>query len=107
MTRHHSIAAIAGDGIGPEVLPVALASLHLVARRYDFTLDVTDYDWGSAYHHRHGTMMPADGLERLARHDAIFLGAVGDPSIPDTETLWGLLIPIRRTFDQYVNLRPV
>src|SRR5262245_60875371 len=52
-------------------------------------------------------MMPADGLDALARHDAIFLGAVGDPSIPDTETLWGLLIPIRRAFDQYINLRPV
>jgi tartrate dehydrogenase/decarboxylase/D-malate dehydrogenase len=107
MTRRHSVAAIAGDGIGPEVLPAALGSLHLVAQRYGFALDVTDYDWGSAYHHRHGTMMPADGLDRLARHDAIFLGAVGDPSIPDTETLWGLLIPIRRTFDQYINLRPV
>ncbi|HEX5121214.1 MAG TPA: tartrate dehydrogenase [Pseudonocardiaceae bacterium] len=103
----YSVAAIAGDGIGQEVVPVALRSLGLVADRFGFTLDVTDYDWGSDHHHRHGRMMPVDGFDRLAGHDAIFLGAVGDPSIPDTETLWGLLIPIRRTFDQYINLRPV
>ncbi|HEX3593062.1 MAG TPA: tartrate dehydrogenase [Pseudonocardiaceae bacterium] len=103
----YSIAVIAGDGIGPEVVPAALGSLHLAAERFGFTLEVTEYDWGSDHHHRHGRMMPADGLERLAGHDAIFLGAVGDPSIPDVETLWGLLIPIRRTFDQYINLRPV
>jgi tartrate dehydrogenase/decarboxylase/D-malate dehydrogenase len=103
----YSVATIAGDGIGPEVVPAALQSLHVVAERHGFSLDVTDYDWGSDYYHRHGRMMPVDGLDQLARYDAIFLGAVGDPSIPDTETLWGLLIPIRRTFDQYINLRPV
>ncbi len=103
----YSVATIAGDGIGPEVVPAALGSLHVVAEKHGFTLDVTDYDWGSEYYHRHGRMMPVDGLDQLAGYDAIFLGAVGDPSIPDTETLWGLLIPIRRTFDQYINLRPV
>jgi tartrate dehydrogenase/decarboxylase/D-malate dehydrogenase len=106
MTRY-SIAVIAGDGIGPEVVPAALGSLRIAAERHGFELDVTEYDWGSAYYHRHGRMMPTDGLDRLAGHDAIFLGAVGDPSIPDVDTLWGLLIPIRRSFDQYVNLRPV
>jgi tartrate dehydrogenase/decarboxylase/D-malate dehydrogenase len=103
----YSIAVVAGDGIGPEVVPAALSTLHLVAARHGFTLEGTEFDWGSAHYHRHGAMMPADGLDRLARHEAIFLGAVGDPTIPDTETLWGLLIPIRRTFDQYINLRPV
>jgi tartrate dehydrogenase/decarboxylase / D-malate dehydrogenase len=106
-SRSHSVAVIAGDGIGLEVVPAALSTLELVAARHGFRLDLTEYDWGSAHHHRHGRMMPADGLTKLARHEAIFLGAVGDPAIPDTETLWGLLIPIRRTFDQYINLRPV
>ncbi|HEX3792527.1 MAG TPA: tartrate dehydrogenase [Pseudonocardiaceae bacterium] len=106
-SRRYSIAVIAGDGIGLEVVPAALSSLRVVAARHDFELAVTEYPWGSAYFHAHGSMMPADGLDQLAGHEAIFLGAVGDPAIPDTETLWGLLIPIRRTFDQYINLRPV
>lgn len=105
--RRYSVAVIAGDGIGQEVVPAALTSLRAVAARHEFTLDEREYPWGSAYFRAHGAMMPTDGLDRLARHDAIFLGAVGDPEIADTETLWGLLIPIRRTFDQYVNLRPV
>jgi tartrate dehydrogenase/decarboxylase/D-malate dehydrogenase len=107
MSTRYSVAVIAGDGIGPEVVPAALRALHAAAAKFDFTLDVTEYDWGSAHYHRHGRMMPVDGLDRLARHDAIFLGAVGDPTIPDVDTLWGLLIPIRRGFDQYINLRPV
>jgi tartrate dehydrogenase/decarboxylase/D-malate dehydrogenase len=107
MTTRYPIAVIAGDGIGLEVVPAALSSLRAVAARHDFELAVTEYPWGSAHFREHGAMMPADGLTRLAEHEAIFLGAVGDPEIPDTETLWGLLIPIRRQFDQYINLRPV
>jgi len=106
-TRHHKIAVIAGDGIGLEVVPAALSALRLVAGRHDFVLDETELPWGSDFFRAHGSMMPTDGLEELAKHDAIFFGAVGDPEIPDTETLWGLLIPIRRVFDQYINLRPV
>ncbi|WP_326834431.1 tartrate dehydrogenase [Amycolatopsis rhabdoformis] len=105
--RRYDIAVIAGDGIGLEVVPAALRCLELVALRHEFTLDLTEYPWGSAYFQAHGAMMPTTGLDELAKHDAIFLGAVGVPEIPDVETLWGLLIPIRRTFDQYINLRPV
>jgi tartrate dehydrogenase/decarboxylase/D-malate dehydrogenase len=88
-------------------MPAALSTLALIAHRHGFELDLTELPWGSDYFRAHGSMMPSDGLDRLAEHDAIFLGAVGDPGISDTETLWGLLIPIRRAFDQYINLRPV
>jgi tartrate dehydrogenase/decarboxylase / D-malate dehydrogenase len=100
------IAVIPGDGIGQEVVPAAIACIDVLAELYSLELEWDEVDWGSDYYRRHGRMMPVDGLERLAGHDAIFLGAVGDPEIADTETLWGLLIPIRRTFEQYVNLRP-
>ncbi|MET7402880.1 tartrate dehydrogenase [Dactylosporangium sp. NPDC005572] len=103
----HRIAVIAGDGIGQEVVPAAIECLDAVAARHDIVLDWHDLDWGSEYYRSHGRMMPLDGLDRLAGHDAIFLGAVGVPDIPDVDTLWGLLIPIRRQFEQYVNLRPV
>lgn len=107
MTTRHTIATIAGDGIGQEVVPAAVRALDAVADIFDIELAWTDLDWGSDHFRRHGQMMPADGLDQLAGHDAIFLGAVGAPDISDAETLWGLLIPIRRTFMQYVNLRPV
>jgi tartrate dehydrogenase/decarboxylase/D-malate dehydrogenase len=71
------------------------------------TLDCTEFDWGCGYYEKHGRMMPEDGIGRLADFDAIFLGAVGWPTVPDHVSLWGLLIPIRRRFEQYVNLRPV
>jgi tartrate dehydrogenase/decarboxylase / D-malate dehydrogenase len=106
-SRTHRIAVLAGDGIGLEVVPAALTSLRLLAARHEFILEETELEWGSDYYREHGSMMPVDGLEQIAEHDAIFLGAVGDPEIADVETLWGLLIPIRRTFDQYINLRPV
>ncbi|MEV6816431.1 tartrate dehydrogenase, partial [Micromonospora sp. NPDC051296] len=102
----YTVACLPGDGIGLEVLPAAVTCLDLVAAQHSFRFDWHDLPWGSDHYHRHGRMMPVDGLEQLAPHDAIFLGAVGVPEIPDTETLWGLLIPIRRTFDQYINLRP-
>ncbi|MCS5732518.1 tartrate dehydrogenase [Herbiconiux daphne] len=100
------IAVIAGDGIGLEVVPAAIRCIDAVREVHGVELEWRELDWGSDYYRANGRMMPADGLDLLARHDAIFLGAVGDPSIPDTETLWGLLIPIRRRFEQYVNLRP-
>ncbi len=101
-----SIAAIPGDGIGTEIVPAAVPVVARAAERHGATLRFTDYDWGSDHFRRTGAMMPEDGLDQLAGHDAIFFGAVGDPEIPDVQTLWGLLIPMRRTFDQYVNLRP-
>jgi tartrate dehydrogenase/decarboxylase/D-malate dehydrogenase len=104
---NHSIAVIAGDGIGKEVVPAAIACLERIAELHSLNLEFTFFDWGSDYYGRHGRMMPVDGLEQLANHEAIFLGAVGSPEVPDTESLWGLLIPIRREFQQYINLRPV
>lgn len=101
------IAVIAGDGIGLEVVPAAIECLDRIASVHGLSLRWNHLDWGSDYFRAHGRMLPVDGLDTLAEHDAIFLGAVGVPDIADVETLWGLLIPIRRTFDQYVNLRPV
>jgi tartrate dehydrogenase/decarboxylase / D-malate dehydrogenase len=105
--RTYRIAAIPGDGIGPEVLSAARDVLDSVGRDHGFRIEWTDYDWGCERYHRAGAMMSADGLDRLADSDAIYLGAVGYPDVPDHVSLWGLLIPIRRTFAQYVNLRPI
>jgi tartrate dehydrogenase/decarboxylase/D-malate dehydrogenase len=106
MTTHH-IAVIPGDGIGREVTPAALEVLDAVGARHGVTFRRTEYDWSCERYLREGAMMPEDGLERLRESDAVFLGAVGAPGVPDHVSLWGLLIPIRRAFRQYVNLRPV
>lgn len=105
--RAHRVAVLAGDGIGLEVVPPAMRCIDVLAERHGFGMRWDTYDWGSDHFRAHGRMMPSDALETLAPYEAIFLGAVGDPEIPDVETLWGMLIPIRRTFDQYVNLRPI
>ena len=107
MSDPHRIAVIPGDGIGLEVVPAAQRVLELVGQRHGFSFAWTAFDWSCEHYTRTGRMMPADGLERLAGFDAIFLGAVGCPGVPDHVSLWGLLIPMRRTFAQYVNLRPV
>uniref|UniRef100_A0AAU2K0G1 D-malate dehydrogenase (decarboxylating) n=1 Tax=Streptomyces sp. NBC_00049 TaxID=2903617 RepID=A0AAU2K0G1_9ACTN len=104
---NHSIALIPGDGIGNEVLPAAREILEAVGRRHALTFTYEQFDWSCERHLRLGSMMPEDGLEQLRRHDAILLGAVGYPGVPDHVSLWGLLIPIRRAFGQYVNLRPI
>jgi tartrate dehydrogenase/decarboxylase/D-malate dehydrogenase len=103
----HTISVLAGDGIGLEVMPVAIEVLDAATRDHDVELVWQTQDWGSDYHFAHGRMMPSDAIETMAATDAIFLGAVGHPDVSDVETLWGMLIPIRRAFDQYVNLRPV
>ncbi|MGW4398046.1 tartrate dehydrogenase [Amycolatopsis nivea] len=103
----HEIAAIPGDGIGREVVEPVIEILDQAASHWDFGLSWTLLPWSCEHYARHGSMMPADGLDQLRPADAIFLGAVGDPAVPDHVSLWGLLIPIRRAFDQYVNLRPV
>jgi len=105
--RRHLVDVIAGDGIGQEVVPAAIRCLDAAGARHGFEIAWRDHDWGSDRYRAEGAMMPPDGLEQLADSDAIFLGAVGAPGIPDHVTLWGLLIPIRRAFLQYVNLRPV
>jgi tartrate dehydrogenase/decarboxylase/D-malate dehydrogenase len=103
----HRIAVIPGDGIGKEVVPEGQRVLDAAARRFGFTLEWTRFDWSCERYAKTGRMMPEDGLDQLRAFEAIFLGAVGFPGIPDHVSLWGLLIPIRRTFRQYVNLRPV
>jgi tartrate dehydrogenase/decarboxylase/D-malate dehydrogenase len=103
----HRIALIPGDGIGQEVTPAACRVLDTVGRRHGVTFAYDEFDWSCRRFTELGAMMPGDGLDRIRHHDAIFLGAVGDPSVPDHVSLWGLLIPIRRSFRQYVNLRPV
>src|SRR6059036_2435391 len=103
----HRIAAIPGDGIGKEVVPEGMRVLDAAGRRFGFDMEWTTFDWSCERYTETGRMMPEDGLARLRDHDAIFLGAVGFPGVPDHVSLWGLLIPIRREFQQYVNLRPV
>lgn len=104
----YSIAMIPGDGIGRDVTVAARRVLDAAVDVFDGPqLDWHDYDWGCERYARHGAMMPDDGLATLARHDAILLGAVGFPGVADHVSLWGLLIPIRRHFEQWVNLRPV
>ena len=106
MHKHH-IALVPGDGIGREVIPAAVKVLDKAAALSGFSLTYRSYDYSCEYYTQHGKMMPDDGLDRLRDSDSIFLGAVGFPGVPDHVSLWGLLIPIRRTFQQYINLRPV
>jgi tartrate dehydrogenase/decarboxylase/D-malate dehydrogenase len=103
----HRIAVIPGDGIGKEVVPEGIRVLEAAGRRFGFDLEWTTFDWSCERYAKIGSMMPEDGLEQLRKFEAIFLGAVGFPGVPDHVSLWGLLIPIRRGFQQYVNLRPV
>ena len=107
MVSSYRIAIIPGDGIGREVVPEALRVLEAAAETHGFALEIETFPWGCEYFTQTGRMMPEDGLEILDGFDAIFLGAVGYPGVPDHVSLWGLLIPIRRRFEQYVNARPV
>ncbi len=107
-TRSYRIAVIAGDGIGPEVIDAGLRVLQAAAKADGgFSVQSDSYPWGCGFFERTGAMMPPDALETLRRYDAIYLGACGWPTVPDHVSLWGLLLPIRQRFDQYVNLRPV
>ena len=102
MKYHYNIATIPGDGIGNEVVPAAIQVLEPIAEKFDIKLEWTWFDWSCEYYKKHGEMMPEDGIEQLSEFDAVFLGAVGFPGVPDHVSLWGLLIPIRRAFQQYV-----
>src|SRR5882672_6192138 len=106
MARTHRIAVLPGDGIGKETVPESLKVLDAAATRFGFGLEYAHYDWSCETYKETGAMMPADGLAQLARSDSVLLGAVGWPGVPDHVSLWGLLIPIRRGFDQYANVRP-
>jgi tartrate dehydrogenase/decarboxylase/D-malate dehydrogenase len=110
MTAAHStfrIAVIAGDGIGKEVIPAGIDVLRHAVVGESCTLEFTDFPWGCDYYLRTGAMMSADALDRLEEFDAIYLGAVGAPGVPDHVSVWELILPIRQRFDQYVNLRPM
>lgn len=102
-----NIAVIAGDGIGKEVMPEGIRVLEAVGRRFAIDFNWAPFDWSCQTWQETGRMMPEDGIEQLSGFDAIYLGAVGFPGVPDHTSLWGLLIPIRREFEQYINLRPV
>jgi tartrate dehydrogenase/decarboxylase/D-malate dehydrogenase len=101
-----TIAVIAGDGVGTEVIPQAKRVLDKVAQKHNLSLVFQDFEWGADHFFRWGQMMPAGAIDLLQPCDAILLGAVGHPDIPDHTTLNGLLLPIRRAFDQYANVRP-
>jgi tartrate dehydrogenase/decarboxylase/D-malate dehydrogenase len=108
--RHYQIAVLPGDGIGPEVITESVQTLGVLAQLHDgFQFDVQQFDWGTERYLREGAMMPKDGLTVLERggFDGILLGPIGDPRVPDHFTLWGLLLPLRQGFDQYINLRPM
>ncbi|MBQ2991022.1 MAG: tartrate dehydrogenase, partial [Clostridia bacterium] len=106
--KTYKIAVIPGDGIGPEVIAEGVKVLDEVARQDGtFAFEWTYFPWGCTYYLENGRMMAEDGLEQLEKFDAIFLGAVGMPGVPDHVSLWDLLLVIRKHFDQYVNLRPV
>lgn len=106
--KTYKVAVIAGDGIGPEVLTEGMKVLNEIAvMDGGFQVEFTEFPWGCEYYLENGKMMDEDGLERLKTFDAIYLGAVGYPGVPDNISLGGLLLKIRRGFDQYINLRPI
>ncbi|WP_043499837.1 tartrate dehydrogenase [Georgenia sp. SUBG003] len=107
MDTTYRIAAIPGDGIGKEVMPAAQRVLDTVGSSFGIRFEWSELEWSCEYYARTGRMMPPNGLDQLREFDQIFLGAVGYPGVPDHVSLWGLLIPIRRAFRQYINLRPV
>lgn len=105
--KEYSIAAIPGDGIGPEVIAAGVEVLRTLQQKAGgFRLRVESFPWGSDYYKKYGVMMPSDALQQLSRFDAIYFGAVGAPDVPDHVTLWGLRLAICQGFDQYANVRP-
>jgi len=103
----YRIAVIPGDGIGTEVVPEGIRVLEAAGKLYGIDFEWREFDWSCERYKKTGSMMPEDGIDELKGFDAIFLGAVGYPGVPDHVSLWGLLIPIRREMRQYINLRPV
>ncbi len=103
----HRIAVIAGDGIGKEVMPEGLRAMESAGRKFGIEFEWTEFPWSCEYRTQHGRMMPEDAIDTLRRFEAIYFGACGFPGVPDHISLWEMLIPMRRAFDLYVNLRPV
>ena len=108
MKNEYQIAVLPGDGIGKEVIPAGIKVLRTIESLFnDFSFQFEEFPWGTDYYLAHQRMLPVDGLKTLEKYDALFLGAVGmDSVVPDHITLWEFLLPIRKKFDQYVNLRP-
>ena len=104
----HTIAVLGGDGIGPEVIAQAVRAVQAAVAKHDrgHELKLTHLNWGSDFYKKHGHILPSDGWDTLTKHDAILFGAIGSPDVPDSVTVHDLLLPMRRRFDQYVNLRP-
>jgi tartrate dehydrogenase/decarboxylase/D-malate dehydrogenase len=98
----YSVALLPGDGVGPEVIAEARKAVDALG----LPIDWTELAWGSAHFHEHGRMMPEDALDTLRAHDAVLMGAVGDPSVPDHISLWGLILEVRQRLDLWANLRP-
>ena len=98
----HRVALLPGDGVGPEVIAEARRAVDALG----LPIEWTELPWGSAYWHEHGRMMPEDALETVRAHDAVLMGAVGDPSVPDHVSLWGLILELRQRLDLWANLRP-
>ncbi len=107
MTSTIKVAVIPGDGIGKEVMPEGLRVLEQAGRKHNIDFVWQEFDWSCESYLKTGQMMPEDGIDQLRAFDSIYLGAAGFPTVPDHISLWGLLIPIRREFDQHINLRPV
>ena len=103
----YNISLIPGDGIGKEVVPEGVRVLETIGKKFNIQFEWREFDWSCETFQRTGRMMPEDGLDKIKGSDAVYLGAVGYPGVPDHISLWGLLIPIRREFHQYINLRPV
>src|SRR5262245_11359599 len=101
------VAVIAGDGIGQEVIPAGIDVVKKAAAACGAKVEFVEFPWGCDFYRAQGRMMPEDGFDRLQDFDAIYLGAIGDPSVPDHIAVWQLILPLRQRFDQYVNLRPV
>jgi len=107
VSSSYRVAVIPGDGIGKEVVPEGIKVLETISASFDIGFEWQHFDWSCERYLEYGAMMPDDGIQQLAVFDTIFLGAVGFPTVLDHVSLWGLLIPIRREFQQYINLRPV
>lgn len=107
MSQEIRVAVIPGDGIGKEVVPEGMRVLEAAGSKHGINFDWQEFDWSCDTYLKTGRMMPEDGIDMLRAFDAVYLGAAGYPTVPDYISLWGLLIPIRREFDQHINLRPV
>ncbi len=107
MNTNIKVAVIPGDGIGIEVMPEGIRVMDAAGSKHGISFEWQEFDWSCETYLKTGRMMPEDGIEQLREFDAIYLGAAGFPTVPDHISLWGLLIPIRREFDQHINLRPV